>query len=193
MSSSWNYVDVKCPGCHAESRIRIDQYNRKGKQWICRSCAFSGRKLDIKNPSAKHDPQKKGAWKSYWRAKKRVNENHRGAYKNVLFKFESFDQFWKELGERPEGMSLDRINNLGHYEPGNVRWATHKEQCRNKRSNVVVEYKGEMMCLTDAAKISGFSFNTLQRRLKAGCPLSHLFVKGRWRYKNGKLAELKLE
>ena len=133
MSSRWNYVDVKCTDCQAEGCIRIDQYNRKGHQWTCRSCAFSGRKLAIKKPSAKHDPQKTGAWKSYWRAKKRVNENHRGAYEDILFKFESFDQFWKELGERPEGKSLDRIDPWGHYEPGNVRWATHVEQCNNKR------------------------------------------------------------
>jgi predicted RNA-binding Zn-ribbon protein involved in translation (DUF1610 family) len=135
MSSHWNYVDVKCTVCGIEGSIRIDQYNRKGKQWACRSCAFSGRKLDLKNPSAKHDPIKVGAWKSYWRAKKRVNENHHNAYAHVEFKFRSFEEFYKEMGPRPEDKSLDRIDPWGHYESGNVRWATHKEQCNNRRKN----------------------------------------------------------
>ncbi len=132
-SSRWNYVDVKCAKCSSTASIRIDQYNRKGKEWTCRSCSFKGRKLNILNPSAKHDPIKVGAWKSYWRAKRRVNENHKGVYGHVEFKFASFQEFYDELGPRPEGKTLDRINPWGNYEPGNVRWATHAEQCNNRR------------------------------------------------------------
>lgn len=132
-SSRWNYVDVNCLTCAEKGTIRIDQYNRKNKQWICRSCAFSGRKLKVKNPSAKHDILKVGAYKSYWRAKKRVRENHHGAYGHVQFKFTCFQEFYDEVGPRPEGKTIDRIDPWGNYEVGNVRWATHVEQCNNRR------------------------------------------------------------
>lgn len=48
---------------------------------------------------------------------------------------EGFDRFVADMGERPEGTSLDRVDVNGSYEPGNCRWATVTEQARNKRSN----------------------------------------------------------
>jgi hypothetical protein len=78
-------------------------------------------------------------YNAYCDAKKRcVNSNSKffSDYggRGIEFRFESFQQFLKDIGPRTSPKhSLDRINNNGHYEPGNVRWATKREQVANRR------------------------------------------------------------
>ena len=81
---------------------------------------------------------------SYKCAKNRCNSKKDLRYndyggRGIKFLLPPFKEVLKILGPKPEGMSIDRINNNGHYEIGNVRWATVKEQAANKRNTKLTQ------------------------------------------------------
>ncbi len=80
----------------------------------------------------------------------------------------SFETFAQDMGPCPLGMSLDRINNDGHYEPGNCRWANAIEQGRNTRHNRMITFNGNTKCLTEWAEHTGINADAIYGRLKMG-------------------------
>jgi hypothetical protein len=83
---------------------------------------------------------------------------------------DDFDQFFKDMGPRPEGLTLERENNEGHYTPGNCKWGTRCEQAGNTRRNLVVEWNTVQCNLIDVARMENVDYASLRY---------HVFHKGR--------------
>lgn len=76
--------------------------------------------------------------------------------------------FLADMGERPDGMTLERINNDLGYLPENCEWATPKKQARNRSNNKLIDYCGDKLPLSQVVELSGISRETLQYRIKTG-------------------------
>lgn len=125
---------VRC-ACGKEKQVRGDRL-RNG---MTKSCGCLQREL-MGNRQRTHGMTHTPEFKAYDSAKQRCrgNDPHNIKYyreRGIQFKFKSFEEFLAELGPRPTPQhSVDRFpDNDGHYEPGNVRWATDLEQRHNQR------------------------------------------------------------
>ena len=84
---------------------------------------------------------------------------------------ESFSAFLNDMGEKPTGTSLDRIDNARGYEPDNCRWATKYQQMQNTRGTRLITFNGEKMGLSAWARKLGIHVASIQGRLKRGWPI----------------------
>jgi hypothetical protein len=80
----------------------------------------------------------------------------------------SFEAFLRDMGVRPDGTTLDRINNAAGYEPSNCRWATLIQQARNRSVNVMVQINGETRCLAEWSELYSMPKKLVEHRVRRG-------------------------
>lgn len=131
-------------------------------------------KRNYKHGNAKRK-ERSGAYKTWIRMKRRCfDESHEnysyygGRGITVCENWLSFENFLIDMGPRPEGMEIDRIDNNGSYEPGNCRWVNHTQQMRNMRRNTRIDTPLGIMAASEACEIFGLNRRYLYERIKIG-------------------------
>ena len=79
-----------------------------------------------------------------------------------------FENFYADMGDRPEGCSIERIDNDKGYGPQNCKWATHTEQVRNRSNTSTLTLEGVTQSLAAWAEQLGINYNTLNTRVQRG-------------------------
>lgn len=83
-----------------------------------------------------------------------------------------FENFFADMGVKPDGFTLERKDNNKGYSPGNCEWATYEAQARNQKTNRLITHDGETMCLAAWAKREGVKSDVVWKRMKrTGVPI----------------------
>ncbi len=109
------------------------------------------------------------SWWAMWlrcsQTKEKSYKHYGGRGISVLPDWLSFEDFLADMGPRPDGMFLERIDNNGHYCPQNCRWATRKEQANNKRNTVWLTHNGKKQTISQWSDEFGISRITIWKRI----------------------------
>jgi hypothetical protein len=166
------YYQWECR-CDCGSILRPQGASLKHGQIQCRKCAlkkaWEGKRTHGRSASSEH-----GIWQGLQQRcsnpKARFYHRYGGRGIQVCQRWiNSFEDFFSDMGPRPSKKhSIDRIDNDGHYEPGNCRWATKSVQCNNTSKNTLVVFRGTTKTMSEWAEEIGMNYSTLLYRFRRG-------------------------
>lgn len=87
----------------------------------------------------------------------------------------SFETFFRDMGFRPKGFSIDRIDPNGNYEKDNCRWASNLTQSRNRSYLKRYNYRGEMLLVSEISEITKIKSTTIYERIRRGWSFNQAF------------------
>lgn len=155
----------------------------KGNTKSC-GCLNRDSILLLNKRKATHGKSKAPVYKCWFNIKQRCLNPLNAHFKNyggrgikIHKEWENnFYEFYKYVGERPsKNHSIDRIDNNGNYEPGNVRWADRETQNNNRRVNVTIFFNGERFTVASLAKRFGLNPNPIYKKIKLGIQVEKIF------------------
>jgi hypothetical protein len=154
--------------CRCECNNITSVPSSRLKSGDTRSCGCLARELSTKHGMAAAHRIEYNVWKDMMgRCNNPKNCNyHRYGQRGIEVAAEWHDprNFYRDMGPKPEGMSIDRIDDNGNYEPVNCRWANRITQQNNKRDTTYVEYEGVTLGLAQWARILNINYDTLRNR-----------------------------
>ena len=142
----------------------------------CNSCSRKRRNRKVTRHGHATGGKRSALYQTWLSMRQRcLNPNHDawldygGRGVAVCVRWNDFENFLADVPPKPgRGYQLDRIDNNGDYAPGNVRWALPKQNNRNRRSNLLLTFKGRTLCMTEWAEETGLPATTLKQRLQKG-------------------------
>jgi hypothetical protein len=159
--------------CGKETRVTGDAL-RRGNTRSCGCLLNEARKI-AGRANKTHGMSYTPTHKSWSAMKGRCSNPKDDSYANyggrgikVCDRWNSFENFFADMGEAPSGLTIDREDVNGNYEPSNCRWATDTEQARNTRVNRIINAFGKSMTLADWGDETGLDVETISTRIKRG-------------------------
>jgi len=159
------YPNVTCVVCGTPMYRRPSTLAAGEGRFCSHGCFHESR-------SREYNPSKMPEYRVWWQMWRRCTDDKDDSFQHygargisVCERWRSFNNFFGDVGLRPAGTSIDRVDNNKGYEPTNCRWATPRQQAQNRPDVRLIEYLGETKCLAEWCRELGLVERNIRRRI----------------------------